>query len=285
MQVELAEERLFRLTDRFTQGYAETAAWDKRVEAFGTLARVTGLFSQGGAQDYELVYREQRLQPFWRLTVSTSARYERTRSYAIKVPAEVQQVTIGEQTLAATAGQITVTGLEACHEEGRRETLVDGLTKHVEPGLAGYLQHEAREITAADLAAATANDGFVVVPPQAKASMVVRDVVAGAIGKIDADRVLEELVRVEAVDLFYRPIHAFRYRRGAKDGAKEAVVEFDGVTGVATVGGTTFEQYLGKVLDPHFLLDVGGEALSLVIPGANIAKLLIVKGMEMRQKR
>jgi hypothetical protein len=280
MQVELAEERVFRLTDRFTAGYAEEQSWARRAEAFGALARVSGLFSQGKGEDYEVVYRERRLQPFWRLIVTTSTAYERTRDYPIKVPPEVRQVTIGAETLAVENGQFSLRGLESCREESRRETLVDGLTKAPAPALSAYLQHEAREIPAADLAAATA-DGFVVVPPQAKASMVVRDVVSGAIGKIDADRVLEEVVRVEAVDLFYRPIHAFRYRRAGK----EAVMEFDGVTGEVKTGGATFEQYLGKALDPHFLLDVGGEALSLVIPGANIAKLLIIKGMELRQKR
>jgi hypothetical protein len=280
MQVELAEERVFRLADRFTRGYAETTAWAKRADAFGALARVTGLFTQGKADDTEIVYREQRLQPFWRLTVSTATAYERSRDYPIKVPPEVRQVTVGEQVLAVTNGQFTLKGLESCREEGRRDTLVDGLSKQVAPTLSVYLQHDHAEITADALTQATA-DGFVVVPPEAKASMVVRDVIAGAIGKIDADRVLEETVRVEAVDLFYRPVHAFRLKKAGK----EAVVEFDGVTGAVTVGGTTFEQYLGKALDPHFLLDIGGEALSLVVPGANIAKLLIVKGMEMRQKR
>ena len=122
---------------------------------------------------------------------------------------------------------------------------------------------------------------MVIVPPEAKASMVVRDVVAAAIGKIDADTVTEELVRVEAVDLYYRPIHAFRYRRADK----EAVVEFDAVTGEARVGGDTFEQYLGKALEPRFLLDVGAETLNFVVPGANLAKLIIVKGMEMKGLR
>jgi hypothetical protein len=285
MQVELAEERVFRLTDRFTTGYAEGQAAGKRVEAFGTLARVTGLFSQPRDEDYELVYREQRLQPFWRLNVASVTAYERSRDYPIRLGPEVREVALEGRTFTAQGGQITVRGLETCREESRKEVLIEGLTGAVAPALSAYLQHEAAEIDPASLAAA-ARDGVVVVPPQARASMIVRDVVAGAIGKIDADWVLEETVRMEAVDLFYRPVHAFRYRRKAKDGsAKEAVVEFDGVTGAVTVGGTTFEQHLGKVLDPHFLLDVGGEALSLVIPGANIAKLLIIKGMEMRQKR
>ena len=280
MQVELAEERIFRLADRFSLEHAEGRAWAKRLEAFGALARVAGLFNHPKEDDFAVVYRERRLQPFWRVAVSTATAYERRRSYAVPVAPEVRQVTIDGRSLPAVDGQISFEGLESCREEARREVFVDGLSKQPTPTLAAYLQHDAVETDAEALAKATA-EGMVVVPPQAKASMVVRDVVAAAIGKIDADTVTEELVRVEAVDLYYRPIHAFRYRRADK----EAVVEFDAVTGEARVGGDTFEQYLGKALEPRFLLDVGAETLNFVVPGANLAKLIIVKGMEMKGLR
>ena len=279
MQVELAEERIFRLADRFSLEHAEGRAWSKRLEAFGALARVTGLFSQPRDDDFAVIYRERRRQPFWRVAVSTATAYQRRRSYSVPVPPEVRQVTIDGKAIAAADGRFMLDGLESCREEARREVFVD-LSKQAAPALAAYLQHDAVETDAETLAKATA-DGMVIVPPQAKASMVVRDVVASAIGKIDADTVTEELVRVEAVDLYYRPIHAFRYRRADK----EAVVEFDAVTGEARIGGATFEQYLGKALEPRFLLDVGAETLNFVVPGANLAKLIIVKGMEMKGVR
>ena len=72
MQVELAEERIFRLADRFSLEHAEGRAWAKRLEAFGALARVTGLFSQPKDDDFTVIYRERRLQPFWRIAVSTA---------------------------------------------------------------------------------------------------------------------------------------------------------------------------------------------------------------------
>ena len=280
MQVELAEERIFRIADRFSLEHAEGRAWAKRLEAFGALARVTGLFSQPKDDEFAVIYRERRLQPFWRIAVSTATAYKRRRSYTVAVAPEVRQVDLDGKAFDAADGRFLLEGLESCREEARREVFVDGLSKQATPALATYLQHDAVETDAETLAKATA-EGMVVVPPQAKASMVVRDVVAAAIGKIDADTVTEELVRVEAVDLYYRPIHAFRYRRADK----EAVVEFDAVTGEARVGGATFEQYLGKALDPRFLLDVGAETLNVVVPGANLAKLIIVKGMEMKGMR
>jgi hypothetical protein len=279
MRVELAEERVFLLRDRFSMEHAEGRAWTKRVEAFGTMARMAGLLAKPKDDEFEVVYRERRLQPLWRLTVSTACVYERRRDFAVKVAPETRSVAVGAETYAVASGQFTVSGLESCREETHRDTLLDGLATVVRPELARYLEFEAAETDAAGLTAATA-EGVVVVPPQARASMVVRDVVAGAIGKIDADRVLEELVRVEALDLYYRPIYAFRYRRQGK----EAVVEFDALTGEASVGGSTFEQYLGKAMDPKFLLDLGAEAVNMVIPGANLAKMVIVKSMELRPK-
>ena len=92
--------------------------------------------------------------------------------------------------------------------------------------------------------------GTVVVPPEVKASALVREVVSSAIGRIEADRILEERVTGDTVDLLYRPVYAFRYRHAGK----EAVIEFDELTGDARAGGDTFEQYLGKVLEPRFLV-------------------------------
>jgi hypothetical protein len=278
MQVELAEERVFLLKDRFSMELAEGRAWTKRIEAFGTMAKVAGLLARPRDEEFEVVYRERRLQPFWRLAVSAVCAYERARDFPVKVNPEVQSVTLLGQAFGVANQQFTVRGLESCREETRREALIDGLTKTANPALGTYLQYESVQIDAAALAAVTA-EGTVVVPPEARASLVVRDVVASAIGKIDADKVLEEVVRVEAVDLFYRPVYAFRYRRAGK----EAIVEFDALTGEVHTGGVTFEEHFGKVLDPSFLLDVGAETLNFVLPGANLAKMVLVKGMQMRK--
>ena len=62
---------------------------------------------------------------------------------------------------------------------------------------------------------------------------------------------------------------------------KEAVVEVDAVTGATTLGGTTFEAYVGKLVDRDFLLDAGVEAANMFIPGVNLAKIIVVKGMRL----
>jgi hypothetical protein len=280
MQVELAEERVYRIASQISQEEAEGRAWAKRHDAFGAMARMSGLLGKARDEVFEVIYRERRLQPFWRAAVSTWRTYERSRNYPVKVAPEVSRVEVAGEILAVANQQVIVRAVEFCHDEGRREALVDGLTKQVQPKLAAYLAFAAAEMDAADLAGIT-GEGVVMVPPEARASAVVRDLISASIGKIDADRVTEELVRVEAIDLYYRPVYAFRYRRADK----EAVVEVDGLTGEARTGGSTFEKYLGKALDPMFLLDVGAEAINLVVPGATIAKLVLIKGLEMKAKR
>jgi hypothetical protein len=280
MNVELAEERILLLADRFNLDHAEGRAWTKRIEAFGTLAKVTGFLARPKDEEFEIVYRERRLQPFWRITCHVVNAYERTREYRVRVGPEVRSVVIGGgEATAVAGGEFPVTGLETCREETRKDILFDGLTKAADPLLSSYLTYAAEEVSADALNAKT-TEGIVLVPPQVKASVLTRDVLSQAISRIEADRVLEETVRLEAIDLYYRPVYAFRYRWQGK----EAVVEFDALTGEAKAGGATFETYLGKLVDPRFLLDVGAEAANMFIPGANLAKMVMVKSMEMRKR-
>jgi hypothetical protein len=273
MDVEIAEERIVALTDRFTLDHAEGRAWSRRADAFGTVAKLGGLLNRSTSEDYECVYRERRLQPFWRLHATAVAEYERTRSYAVPVSPSVRSVQLLGETVHVDQGQLRISGLETCRDESSREHLFDGLTRTENPNLAGYLKFDS-EVMDAEALGALARAGTVVVPPETKASLLVREVVSAAIGKIDADRVLEERVIVDVVDLVYRPVYAFRYRHGGK----EAVIEFDGLTGEIRPDGSTFEQYLGKVLEPRFLLDVGVEAVNIFVPGTQLIRIAVEHG-------
>ena len=273
MEVVIAEERILVLADRFSLDHAEGRAWSRRADAFGTGAKLGGLLNRSTSEDYECIYRERRLQPFWRLHVTTVAEYERTRSYAVPVAPSVRSVQIGEQTLPVDQGRIVISGLETCLDQTARDVLFDGLTRAENPALNVYDSFASSLADAATLAAET-QAGTVVVPPDAKASMLVREVMANAIGRIDADRVIEERVTVDLVDLVYRPVYAFRYRHGGK----EAVIEFDGLTGNTRPDGATFEQYLGKILEPKFLLDVGVEAVNIFVPGTQLVRIVVEQG-------
>ena len=275
MKVEIAQERIVVLADRFNLDHAEGRAWARRAEAFGTVARLGGLLGRSNVDDYECVYRERRLQPFWRLHARSSAEYERTRTYTVAVAPEVHVVEIAGQSLTTPNAKFQLEGLESCREQAEREFLYDGLTRAESPALQKYLAF-AGTVEGAEVLADAARQRTVVVPPENKASMLVREVVSATIGKIEADRVLSEEVSVDVVDLVYRPVYAFRYAHGGKTG----VIEFDGLTGEIRPDGTTFEQYLGKALEPRFLLDVGVEAVNLFVPGTQLARIVVEHGVK-----
>lgn len=284
MNVELAEERILQIADRFTLDNAEGRAWAKRTDAFGAFAKLGGLLSKPKDEDYEVVYRERRLQPFWRLSAFTNHVYERRKEHRLKLGAEVQSVQIEGQTFPVTAREVALSVVESCREESRREWLYDGISKTQQPALKNYLAFDSRQIDAETLnAEAKVGDSTcptVIVPPQARSSSLAREVLVQVVPKIEADRIIEDNVKIDAIDLYYRPVYAFRYRWQGK----EAVVEFDAVTGEAKVGGATFENYLGKFIDRDFLLDAGVEAANMFLPGANLAKIVIVKGLKFGAK-
>lgn len=275
MDVELAEERMLILADRFNMDHAEGRAWTRRADAFGTMAKITGFLSRPKEEDYETVYRERRLQPFFHIGCTATMTYERAKEYRVAVEANVVSVEIDGKSHAATEAGFTLSGTERCHDEIARDAYYDAITGDSAPDAAQYLKGPATLADADALAGAVAQ-GAVVVPPQAKASMLVRDVLAGSIERIEADRVIEEKLSLHQIDLYYRPVYAFRYRWQGK----EAVVEFDGVTGETRVGGNTFEQFMGRTIDAEFLINAGVEAAGILIPGVRLAEIVISKSIK-----
>lgn len=283
MEVNLVEERAMILHEQLSMDQAEGRAWSNRMSAFGRLDRVTSLFARPKDEEFELLYKEKRYQPFWHIICSSHYVYERRRQYPLKVSgSEVEAVTIEGMRYDARAGTILLSGLEHCREEVRNEVLVDGLTNAPNPELSAYLGYPTTEIAEDDLDDFRPEDA-IVVPPQARATAVVRDILIGMIKSVQADRIIEDRIDVERVDLYYRPVYAFQYRWASKE--KEAIVEYDGMTGKMHSGGKTFQQYAGQILDPEFLFDISMEAVDLLVPGGGLAIKLAKKGIEVAQSR
>ena len=109
----------------------------------------------------------------------------------------------------------------------------------------------------------------IVVPPQVRASSMVRQVLSEMLKPVQADVVLEEEVSIQNIDLYYRPIYAFEYHWTSKD--KRAVVEFDGLTGDMRHGGKALRQQLSHVFTRDVLFDVGADMVGMLIPGGGVA--------------
>jgi hypothetical protein len=283
MEIVVADERALLLKEQLSMDQAEGRAWIKKIDAFGAIAKMTSLLQRPKDDEFELVYKEHRYQPFWHVVCSAHYVYERKRQYSLALSgSEVESVTIDGREYQASGGRITLFGLEHCREEAHQEVFVEGISGEKVPNLASYLKFPATEILEEDLDE-FAPKGTVVVPPQARASAIVREVLAGMIKSVQADRILEEHVEVEWVDLYYRPVYAFQYRWLPKE--KEVVMEYDALTGELQIGGKTFQQYVGKVLDPAFLFDLGVDTVDLLVPGGGIAIRLAKKGIDAARSR
>ena len=283
MQITVADERALLLEEQISMEQAEGRAWSKKGDAFGTITKMTRLLQQSKDDEFELAYKEHRYQPFWHVVCTAHYIYDRTSPYSVATSgAEVESVTIEGTEYTADGGSITITGLDHCVEEEHQERFVEGMTGDTAPALADYLKFPVTTI-AEEALDSFAPQGTIVVPPQARASAIVREMLAGMIKSFQADRIVEEKVEVERVDLYYRPVYAFQYRWLSME--KEAIMECDALTGELRAGGKTFQQYLGKVLDAEFLFDVGVDAVDLLVPGGGIAIKVARKGLDVARSR
>lgn len=283
MDIALAKERALLLKEQLTMDQAEGRAWSKKVDAFGRMVKVASLLQRPKDDDFELIYKEHRYQPFWHIVCSARYIYERQREYPLTLSnPEVEVVTIDNREYYPTNGRIVLKGTEHCREEPRREVFTDAYTNQPDPDLAAYLQQPANEIPMSYMDELS-GQGLIVVPPQARATAAVRDVLLGILKSVQADHILEDHVEVERVDLYYRPIYAFQYRWKSKE--REAILEYDGVTGAMETDGRTYQQYIGKLLDLAFLFDVGAETIDLLVPGGGLAIKLARKGIDLARSQ
>jgi hypothetical protein len=266
MEVSIAEPQAWMLRERLSMDHAEGRAWSRKMEAFGTLARVTGFLHRPKDNEFELTYKEHRFEPYWQLTCASRYVYERTREYTVHVDPVVTLVTINGVDHGPVDGTIAVSGREFCREEHSEMVYVDGLSNVRAPELARYAAFEREQI--AEDKAPPFGASVVIVPPRVKASTVVRDALGGLIRSVDADSVAEDQIEIRRVDLCYRPVYAFEYAWKSRDRA--AVMEFDGLTGELRADGQVFRQYVGKLFDPNLLFDIGADTASLLIPGGGL---------------
>ncbi len=283
MKITTAEERVFVFKEQLSQEQAEGRAWGRKLDAFGTLSKMTSFLQKPKDEDFEMIYKEHRYQPFWHVVCKAAYDYERTSSFAISVPrSEVKSVTIAGIDQPVSNQKVTISGIEHCHEDLNQQEFVDGISATHSDGLHDYFKYQTLEI-AQDQLSGFAPEGVIVVPPTTKASTIVREILSKLIKGISADTIHEESVEIEHIDLYYRPVYAFQYRWKTK--AKEAILECDALTGKLQIGESVFQQYAGKVLDPGFLFDVGMDALDLIVPGGGLVAKLAKKGIESSRKK
>jgi hypothetical protein len=107
-----------------------------------------------------------------------------------------------------------------------------------------------------------------VVPPEQRASFVVRQLLTGMLKPVQADSITEESMTFEQIDLYFRPWWAFEFHWKVKD--KRGVVELDAVTGELRNSQALMAK-LSRTVTRDSLFDIGADTVGLLVPGGSIA--------------
>lgn len=280
MEIKVADQRILLFEDLVSPEDAQKKSWEKKLDAFGTVSKVSSFLSRPKDEDFELIYKEHRYQPFWHVVAKARYVYERSCVYQVGVSAkEVKEVTLQEKKYAVTNGHLHLTVLEHCVQDEQEEIFVDGVTGKTQPDLSKYLKTSPKVVTG-QIKSLVPKDS-ILVPPSARISAIMRDALAKMIKGIQADKILEERVEVTSADLYYRPVYAFQYKWKSKN--KEAIVEEDGITGEVESGNRIFKEYLGYVLDRNFLFDIGADAAGMFIPGGSLAVKAVKRYIDIKK--
>lgn len=268
MEIELADQHVYVLDQRLRVEEIRQRAMDRRTGAFGS--GLGNLLQRPKPDDIELIASQRRLEPFWHVACQARYVYERSRDYTVPASGpEVRQVTVLGQDypVASTAGRgsFVLPTVEHCRDEFSAELYLDGVTGAPltdAAAIVGGPQHEVSDL------AGLSDDDTIVLPPEQRASYVVRQLLATMMKPVQADSVSEESMTIQNIDLYYRPWWAFEFHWKPKD--KRGIVELDAVTGQMRPGQAQADR-VGKMMNREALFDIGADTIGLVVPGGNIA--------------
>ncbi len=274
MEIYLATEHVYYLIPQINPEIARDRVEQKKINL--VVGAVGALFSQPKAEEICLTAFENRLEPFWLVSASSRTVYDRNRTYTITTSgSEVRSVTLLDQNLPVTppakgAPALNLVAVEHCEQELRTRQTFDGLT-----GAKGdFLKYVgAAKTEIADLNSFSLPD-VLVVPPQARATAVVRQVTADVVQPVqNVQAIHEERVDIDAIELHFRPVYAFEYEWTSKN--KRVVIEFDPITAEIHGNGRRLQNQFKNILSRDLLFDITADAAGMLVPGGSIAVKLV----------
>lgn len=275
MDVHLGATHIYALNPALDFATAQQQATDKRLNIVG------GLLSRPKPEEVDLTYSETRYEAFWHLVCTVRYVFERKKDFHVPVSGnEVRKVTLLGQEfevaappaaqgggsllqqigIGGAARSFMLSGVEDCVDENKQERFLDAATGQVLQPAAEYAQKDKSEIV--DLALLTAGDS-IIVPPQQSASKIAKVLLATMVKQIQADRILEDTVEINTLDLYFRPIYAFEFTWKPKN--KTAIAEFDAATG-SMITGKVARGKADKPITKEELFDINTETVTSLVP-------------------
>ena len=272
MEISLAEEHAYYFVPQIPLEVARDRIEKKKKTLVAGM--FGSLISRPKPNEIEVVSVENRLEPYWVVTASSRTAYDRQQVYTIPIKGEeVREVTVlGQRLTVSSKGNpsLTLNGIEHCVEEHRLTRFFDGLSGQ-KADFSRFQSFTKSEIT--DLALFTPQ-GLLVVPPQMRATAIVRQVLGEVIQPVTKAQIIhEERVDVEAIELNFRPVYALEYEWASKE--KRVVVEFDALLGEMRSGGKKWSDQIKGIITRDLFFDVTADAIGMIVPGGSIAVKLV----------
>jgi hypothetical protein len=95
---------------------------------------------------------------------------------------------------------------------------------------------------------------------------------------IQADEMLDDILQISSLTLYYRPVYAFEF--GWRD--KRGIVEIDALNGSVNREGCIFGGMAKKLATRDALFDMGAEVANLILPGGSVVVKLVDKATKPR---
>lgn len=272
MEISLAEEHAYYFVPQIPLEIARDRIEKKKTTLVAGM--FGNLISRPNPNEIQVVSGENRFEPYWVITATSRTAYDRQQVYTIPIKGEeVREVTLlGQKLTVSSKGNpsLTLNGTEHCVEEHHLTRFYDGLSGQ-KADLSRFQSFTKSEIT--DIGQ-FAPEGMLVVPPQMRATAIVRQVLGEAIQPVkNAQIIHEERVDVEAIELNFRPVYALEYEWASK--GKRVVVEFDALLGDMQSGGKKWSDQIKGIITRDLFFDVTADAVGMLVPGGSIAVKLV----------
>lgn len=265
-------EKVFVFDQVYPLSAATEQAKQKKLNAFGMLAKLNP-FKRPKEDTVLLSKHVLRYEPFWHVVTTRSVDYSRELTYPVEIGnAFAKKVLInGSEFSIAEQGSkrsINLQGVEFSHRKIGYEDHLDGLSRELKKGvLANYVnKYKVQEHTVLELPEA--------IVPQLRLPMLLQKIRHTLDAEvINAHEFQEDIVTIEKVHLYYRPVFAFEFAWTTED--KVGVIEVDGLTGEVIENGQWFKEKLQAITTREMLFEMGSELAGGLVPGGGTAVKVI----------
>lgn len=266
------------LLDIHTIDKCREIALASKEKAFSLVHSMKKLFSK--KSEALVIHSEKRYEPFWHICAESYLEYKRQTVYQFDVNPEVRSITFCSTTIDIEGANpvCQFTAEDHCVEQASREITRDAV-ENKGKGLELYIGYPSREIQETE---ELMGENKVVIPARIKASYLIRELIKELLKPIHADRVIEEMISIHRIVLYFRPIYAFELLDTAS--GQKGVLEVDAITGDVKKG-KIFKTELKELISEDILFELGEELVGKVIPGVGLGMAIGKKIMQSKEQK